>query len=329
MRRAKIVGSGFYVPPTCISNEELSVRMGKPVPDSIENKLGIKQRYVTGPDLSSGDLGYEAAKAAIADAGLAAADIDLVIITTDTPEYISPPTASVVQGRLGAFNAGTFDINASCAGFATSLDMAARMIGYDEQYQNILVCGVYNMTKFVDWTNERVAPIFADGGGAVVLQAADDKETGFLSSKLYADGTQYDFLGIYGGAAKHPATKELLEEKKHLLTFLKPLPPDRNIKLWPEIVAETMRRANLEVKDIDHIFFTQINRWVIEEVMAILELPLTKTTFIMDRYGYTGSACLPMALDHARKSGRVKQGDVVVFVGSGVGLAVAAAAFRL
>lgn len=330
MRRAKIVGSGFYVPPTCITNEELSALMGKPVPASIEHKLGIKQRFVTGPELSSGDLGYEAAKAAIADAGLQPEDIDLVIITTDTPEYISPPTASVVQGRLGAFNAGTFDINASCAGFATSLDMASRMIGYDEQYQNILVCGVYNMTKFVDWTNERVAPIFADGGGAVVLQAADaNEQAGFLSSKLYADGTQYDFLGIYGGGTKHPATKELLEEKRHLLTFLKPLPPDRNIKLWPEIVAETMRRAGLSVQDIDHIFFTQINRWVIEEVMAVLGLPLTKTTFIMDRFGYTGSACLPMALDDARKAGRVKPGDVAVFVGSGVGLAVGAAAFRL
>lgn len=329
MNRAKIVGSGFYVPPTCITNEELSVIMGKPVPDSIAAKLGIKQRYITGPSLSSGDLGYEAAKAAIEDAGLAPEDIDLVIVTTDTPEYISPPTASVVQGRLGARNAGTFDVNASCAGFATSLDMASRMIGYDGQYRNILVCGVYNMTKFVDWTNERVAPIFADGGGAVVLQASTEGQSGFLSSKLYADGTQYDFLGIYGGGTKHPPTKEMLAEKRHLLTFLKPLPPDRNIQLWPAIVTETMSRAGLKVEDIDHIFFTQINRWVIEEVMGKLGLPLEKTTFIMDRYGYTGSACLPMALDDARKGGRVKQGDVVVFVGSGVGLAVGAAAFRL
>ena len=328
MRRARIVSTGIYVPPQRITNEELAVIMGKPVPDSIEQKLGIKQRFVTGPELSSADLGYGAAKAAIENAGLKPEDIDLVIVTTDTPEYISPPTASVVQGRLGAIHAGTFDLNSSCAGFPSAIDVAARMIGYDNQYNNILVCGVYNMTKYVDWTNERVAPIFADGGGAVVLQATETGNSGFLSSKLYADGTQYDFLGIYVGGTKHPVTEELLKEKKQLLTFLKPLPPDRNIQLWPELVAETMERAGMTVRDIDHILFTQINRWVIEEVMGILGLPLVKTTFIMDKYGYTVSACLPMALDDALKNNRIKTGDIVVLVGSGVGLAVATAAFR-
>jgi len=328
MRRAAIIGTGMYVPPTLITNAELGERMGKPVPDSIANKLGIKQRYVTGDNLSSADLGYEAGKAAIADAGLKAEDIDLVIVATDTPEYISPATASVVQGRLGAVNAGTFDLNASCAGFVTALDVAARMIGYDSQYTNILVCGVYNMTKFVDWTNERTAPIFADGGGAVVLQAREG-ETGYLSAKLYADGTQYDFLGIFVGGTKRPVTKELVEGKEHLLTFLKPLPPARNIELWPALVLETVAKAGLTMKDVDHLIFTQINRWVIEEVMKILEIPMAKTTCIMDQYGYTGSACIPMALDHAKKAGRVKSGDVLVMVGSGVGLAVACAVFRL
>jgi len=315
------------VPPTLITNADLAVMMGKPLPDSIETKLGIKQRYVTGDKLSSADLGYEAGKAAIADAGLKPEDIDLVIVTTDTPEYISPPTASVVQGRLGAVNAGTFDLNSSCAGFTTSLDVAARMIGYDTTYTNILLCGVYNMTKYVDWSDERVAPIFADGGGAVVLQATHSG-AGYLSSKLYADGTQYDLLGIYVGGTKLPATKERVENKEHLLTFLKPLPPARNIELWPQVVPQALQRAGLSVSDIDHIIFTQINKWVIEEVMAILGLPMEKTTCIMDRYGYTGSACIPMALDYAVKQGRIKPGDVVVMVGSGVGLAVAAVVFR-
>lgn len=327
MRRARIVGTGMYVPPTLITNDELAELMGKPLPPSIEGKLGISQRYVTGDSLSSADLGYEAGRAAIANAGLEPQDIDLVIVSTDTPEYISPPTASVVQGRLGAVNAGTFDLNASCAGFVTALDVAARMIGYDNFYQNILVCGVYNMTKYVDWTNERVAPIFADGGGAVVLQAADG-DRGYLGAKLYADGTQYDFLGIYAGGTKMPVTHDVLDRKQHLLTFLKPLPPDRNIKLWPEIVPQALERAGLTVKDIDHIIFTQINRWVIEEVMNILGLPMEKTTCIMDRYGYTGSACLPMALHHALGDGKIKTGDIVVMVGSGVGLAVGAAVFR-
>lgn len=327
MRRARIIGTGFYVPPTLVTNARLGEIMGKPVPDNIETKLGIKQRYITGDGLSSADLGFEAGKAAIADAGLTPADIDLVIVATDTPEYLSPPSASVVQGRLGAVNAGTFDLNSSCAGFTTALDAAARMIGYDTAYTNILVCGVYNMTKFVDWSNEKTAPIFADGGGAVVLRAAEG-DVGYLAAKLYADGTQYDFLGIYVGGTKLPATVERIANKEHLLTFLKPLPPDRNIQLWPGLVAQVMAKAGLTVADIDHIIFTQINRWVIEEVMKILGLPMAKTTCIMDRYGYTGSACIPMALDHAVKAGAIKAGDIVVMVGSGVGLAVAATVFR-
>jgi 3-oxoacyl-[acyl-carrier-protein] synthase-3 len=301
--------------------------MGKPLPASIEGKLGIKQRYVTGDEFSSADLATNAAKAAIADAGIKPEDIDMVIVTSDTPEYISPPTSSVVQGRLGAVNAGTFDMNASCAGFTTALDVASRMIGYDTAYKNILLCGVYNMTKFVNWEDEKVAPIFADGGGAVVLQATEG-ENGYLAAKVYADGTQYDLLGIFVGGTKIPVTKERVENKEHYLTFLKPLPPARNIELWPKLVPQALQRAGLEIKDIDHILFTQINKWVIEEVMKVLDLPMEKTTCIMDKYGYTGSACLPMALNTAINNKKIKPGDIVVLVGSGVGLSVSVAVFR-
>lgn len=327
MRRARIVGTGFYVPPYLETNAELEAKLGTPLPESIEKRVGIRQRYLTGPDLSSADLGCEACWAAIGDAGLKPADIDLLIVATDTPEYISPPTSAVIQGRLGAVNAGIYDLNASCAGFVAALDTAARMIGYDGQYNNVLVCGVYNMSKYADLTDSRVAAIFADGGGAVILQAAEG-ESGYLAARLYADGTQYDFLGIYGGGTKHPLTEEMIREKKHLLTFLKPLPPDRNIQMWPGLVTEAVARAGITVAEIDHILFTQINRWVIEEVMAILKLPMDRTTCIMDRFGYTGSACIPMALHDALKAGRIQSGDRVVMVGSGVGLSVAVAVFR-
>ncbi len=327
MRRARIIGLGQWVPPKLVTNEELANIMGKPIPDSIENKLGIKQRYWTGEEYSSADLGFHAAREALLDAGLTPEDIDLIVVATDTPEYLSPATSSVIQGRLGAKNAGTFDLNASCAGFVTALDMASRMIGYDQTYSNVLVIGVYNMTKFADMTNERVAPIFADGGGAVVLQGQEG-ENGYQSGYLYADGTQYDFLGIYYGGTKHPVTVEAVEEKKQLLTFLKPLPPDRNIQLWPECVPKALAKVGLTIQDIDHVVFTQINRWVIEEVMAKLALPWEKTTCVMDQFGYTGSACIPMALLKAERQGRIKPGDVVVMVGSGVGLAVATTVFK-
>jgi len=208
----------------------------------------------------------------------------------------------------------------------SGMDVASRMI-MTGGYKNILLIGVYNMTKFVDKTDLNVLPIFADGGGAVVLTATHE-DKGFLASKIIADGTQYDLLGIYAGGTKCPITKERIDNKEHMLQFLKPLPPDRNIKLWPPLIKETLAEVNLEIKDIDHIFFTQINKWVIEEVMKILELPMDKTTCIMGEYGYTGSACIPMALDTALKEGKIKEGDNLVFIASGVGFSVASSVFK-
>ncbi|KYZ75823.1 3-oxoacyl-ACP synthase [Anaerosporomusa subterranea] len=328
MRRARISGVGMWVPPLRLTNEELGVRMGKPVPLNIETKLGIKARHITGDDFSSADLGTEAAKAALANAGLNPEDIDMVIVTSDTPEYISPPTSAVVQGRLGAVNAGIFDVNASCTGFVATLDLASRMIGYDQTYKHILVVGTYNMTKFVDFTNEKVAPIFADGGGAVVLSATEADGSGYLSAKLVADGTQYDFLGIYAGGTKNPISHEAIDKGEHLLTFLKPLPGDRNVKLWPPLIDEALKRAGLTLAEVKHLLFTQINKSVIEEVMGILGLPMSQTTCSMDKYGYTGSACIPIALHEAVEAGSIQPGDIVVMVGSGVGLSSGAVIFR-
>ena len=326
MKNAVIIGTGKYVPKILITNAEMEKILGVPLKPSIEGKLGIKQRYVTGDDESTVDLATNAGIKAIEKANLKPEEIDLVIVATDTPEYISPASSSVVQGRLKAVNAGTFDINASCAGFVSALDIASRMIATGG-YRYILLIGVYNMTKFVDKTDVNVFPIFADGAGAVV-SAATDEDRGFQAGKLIAEGTQYDFLGIYAGGAKHPINQERLEKKEHLLQFLKPLPPDRNIQLWPPLIKEVLAKINLEYKDIDHIIFTQINKWVIEEVMKIIELPMEKTTCIMDRYGYTGSGCVPMALDVALEEGKIKKGDTVVFVASGVGFNVAATVFK-
>lgn len=326
MRNAIIIGTGRYVPNNLITNREMEKMLGQPLKPSLEEKLGIKQRYITGDDESTVDLAANAGENAIINAKLKPEVIDLIIVATDTPEYISPATSSVVQGRLQAINAGTFDMNASCAGFVSALDVASRMI-ISGGYQYILVIGVYNMTKFVDKTDPNLFPIFADGAGAVVL-AATEENRGFMSGKLIADGTQYDFLGIYAGGTKYPITPERLEKKEHLLQFLKPLPPDRNILLWPPLIKDVLTKINLEYKDIDHIIFTQINKWVIEEVMKLIDLPMEKTTCIMDMYGYTGSGCIPMALDVALEEEKINQGDIVVFVASGVGFNVAATVFK-
>lgn len=324
MRRARIIGTGSYTPKILITNEELGKRLGQPISPNFEEKVGIKQRYITGPDESSADLGYNAAVEALKSAGIEAKDLDLVIVASDTPEYITPPTSCVIQGRLGAMNAGIFDINASCAGFVVALDVASRKIMTDEKCNNVLVMGIYNMSKYVDWDNRDVCTIFADGGGAVVLQATEEG-VGFLTSKFIADGTQYDFMGIYAGGTKNPITQERFDRKEHMLQSLKPLPPDRNLKMWPGLVREVVTRAGYDVKDVDWGFFTQINKSVILQVMDELGLDRSKAPTIMEEHGYTGSACIPMALDITNKAGKIKRGDLIVMVGSGVGFSMAAA----
>jgi len=312
----------MYVPPTLVTNEDIVNRLGKPLPEIIEKNLGIKQHYITGPDLSSVDLGVAAARMAIANAGILATDLDLVIVTTDTPEYISPPTAAVIQGLLGAVHAGTFDVNGACSGFAVSMDVASRMVGYDDTYQHVLVVGVYNMTKYADQDNGFFAAVFADGGGAVVLKATTE-DAGYLASALWADGSYHDCFGIFGGGTKYPHTIERLENKEQQLRMVKPYPADINTANWPGLIHKALAKAKLKIMDIDHIIFTQINRSTIEIVMAELGLPMDKTTCTMDRYGYTGSACIPIALHHAVIEGKIQRGDIVVLLGSGVGAAMA------
>jgi len=327
MANAKLVGTGRCSPSIHLTNEELSKLLGQPIKPSLEERVGIKARYICSDEESSADLGEKAALEALEDAGMKPEELDLIIVATDTPEYLSPSTAVVIQGRIKAVNAGVFDLNSSCAGFPTAVDIASAMIARGD-YKNIMVIGVYAMTKYIAKDDAGLLPIFADGAGAIILSATDE-DCGFLSSQLIADGTQYDFMGIYAGGTKMPMTVERIQKGEHRLLSLKPLPGDRNVKLWPPLLEKVTSKAGITIQDVDHFFFTQINRSVIVEVMNIIGQPLEKATCIMDEYGYTGSACIPMALDVARKKGVVKPGDIIIMTASGVGFAVASVAFKL
>jgi 3-oxoacyl-[acyl-carrier-protein] synthase-3 len=327
MFHAHITGTGLYSPELIETNEDLNKFYGEPIKDTFNNKIGIYQRHITGDSESTADMAVKAGIKAIEDAGISAEDLGLVVIATDTPEYLSPPTACVVQGRLKAINAGAYDINGACSGFVAALDAMCRIV-MSGGYRHILLIGAYNMTKFVDRANAGLVPLFGDGAGAVVISRIEE-DCGFTGSKLYADGTQYDFMGIYAGGAKNPLTPERIAGKEYMLQSLKPLPGDRNVKLWPPIITELVEKHGLKTTDIDFIICTQINKWIIDSVMPILGLPMERTICIMGEYGYTGSACIPMALDTARKTlNKPKKGDNVVFIASGVGLAVASTLFK-
>lgn len=327
-RYARIIGTGSYVPEPVLTNADLSRMVGEDIHEFVSQVIGIYERHVCAENESTADLATEAGARALAAAGVKAEALDLIVLATDTPEYISPATSVVVQHRLGAKQAGTFDINCACAGFVTALDAAGKYIVADPAYHNILVIGAYAMSKYIDWTEKKTATIFADGAGAVVVQASAEGP-GFITSKLQADGQYHDYLGILAGGTHMPITEDVLREGRYnKVRFIQKYPPDINIERWPLLVNEVLRKAHLTLDDVSLFLFTQVNLSAIKEVMQRLELPMARTHTIMHKWGYTGSACIPMALDDAVKLGKLKPGDLVVMCASGGGLNMACAVFR-
>jgi 3-oxoacyl-[acyl-carrier-protein] synthase III len=289
--------------------------------------VGIRERHVMAAEETTSDLALHAGRQALERAGLQAADLDLVIVATDTPDYLSPATATVLQHKLGAVNAGTFDVNCACAGWVTAADVAARYIMTDQSINHVLAVGAYGMSRFVDYTDHRTCTLFADGAGAAVLAAAD--QPGFLAGKLVAKGEFYDALGIYTGGAACPVTPLDENGGRPRVQFVKRFPASFNAELWPPLMRETAEKAGLSIEEIEFFLFTQLNVNTIKEVMGILGQPLEKTHWVMDKWGYTGSACIPMALDDALERGRgPKPGDHVLFCASGGGLSAACNVWR-
>lgn len=329
MRNAKVIGTGVSVPDKILTNDDLSAMLGESINEFVETNLGIRERHVLGEDESAADIATRAAENALKNAGISAEDLDLIIVATDTPEYLSPGTSVVVQHRLGAKRAGTFDTNCACAGFVTAFDTACKYIIADAHYKNVLVIGVYAMTKFLDWTEKKTATIFADGAGAVVLQADETGLSGELASKLEAMGEYHDYLGIFAGGSKTPVTAEVLEQGYYnKVRFAKRTPPEINFVGWQRIVKELLQRENLMLDDVDLYLWTQVNLSTIKEVMAALGQPFEKTHTIMDKWGYTGSACIPMVLHDAIEHGKIQRGELVAICASGGGINMAAMIFR-
>ncbi len=328
MRHARIIGTGSFVPEKILTNDDLSLMVGENVNEFVSQKLGIVERHVCAADESTADLATAAAQAALQAANIGPEDLDLIILATDTPEYLSPATSVVVQHRLAAKNAGTFDLNSACAGFVTALDTASKYVISDTSYNNVLVIGAYAMSKYVDWTEKKTATIFADGAGACIVQASEEV-AGFLASKLVADGSYHDHMGIYAGGTRMPITEEVLSEGIWAkLRFAKKYPSEVNTEGWPAIVYDVLRKCDLTLNDVKLFLFTQVNLSTIKEVMAKLSLPMERTHTVMQKWGYTGSACIPMVLDDAVKAGKLETGDICVMCASGGGLNMACVAYR-
>lgn len=328
MNNVKIAATGAFLPPIEVTNDELRERF-RHIPefvDKMEASSGIRSRWYAPDEWSTSDLAVPAAKQALERAGLRPEDLDLIILGTDSPDYVTPATSVVLQGKLGAKNAGTFDVGCACASFPTGLASAAGIMATNPGIRNVLVVGVYLMHRLSD-RNDPMIFFYGDGAGAAVLQRSD--EPGFIGAAFQADGTYAKAWGIFAGGTAEPATEDAVRAGRTTVKMLDRYPPEINNEGWPRLVRKVAAQGGFAVSDIDFLVFTQVRKPTIELVMEDLGLPMEKTHTIMEEWGYTGSACIPMALDDALAKKKIKKGDLVVMVGSGVGYNQAATAFRM
>jgi 3-oxoacyl-[acyl-carrier-protein] synthase-3 len=328
MRKAVITGTGMYVPKKVVPNSYFDELLGEDVSTWLSENVHIYERRWTDDTESTADLAENAARVALKNAGVLVEDIDLIVLSTDTPEFVSPSTSSIVQDRLGATKAGTFDINTACAGFVTALDVASKYIIADDQYQNILVIGAYNMSKYLNKQDKKTVTLFADGAGAAVITAKENTDRGFINSMLETKGEYNEWMGIYAGGTKSPVNHQVVDEKTHMLQFVKKFPKELNPETWSRMVNQLCERAGVKPQDVKRYFITQININSIFETMDILGIERDRAETVMHHYGYTGSACIPMALSQAHENNRIQEGDLVMFIGSGGGLAFAGTLFK-
>lgn len=328
MRNARIAGTGAAVPERVVPNSYFNELLQEDVDTWLRENVQIYERRWLSEGESVADLCEKAARQAIERAGISSTDLDLIIIATDTPEFISPSTASILQDRLGAVNAGSFDVNTACAGFVSAFDTGTKYIQADPRYKHILVIGAYAMSRYLNLHDKKTVTLFADGAGAVVLSATDDGTSGQLASLQMTQGQYNEWMGIYAGGARIPITPQVVEKGEHKLQFVKKFPKELNPAMWSGMAQQMAVSAGCEVQDVKMFFMTQININSIFEMLDILGLPHDRAIYIMHKYGYTGSAAIPMALNQAVEEGKIQRGDLITLIGSGGGLAFAGSLVR-
>ena len=324
MRNAAITGWGMAVPERVLTNADLE-RMVETSDEWITSRTGIKERRIVGPEDSTTSLSVTAARQALDTAGLSADDIDLIVVATCTPDQFLVSQACLVQAELGG-TAGAFDLGAACSGFVYALAVGSQFV-QTGLHERVMVIGVDTLTRFVDYTDRSTCILFGDGAGAVVLEATDEPR-GLLSTVLGADGAGYKHLYIPGWGAFVPESAELFPEYRPYLHMNGQEVFRFAVRVMGDAAVEAVEKANLTFDDVDMMIPHQANMRIIDAAARRLALPREKVWVNLDRYGNTSAASIPIALFEAAEAGKLEEGDNVVLVAFGGGLAWAAGMVR-
>lgn len=315
IRNVKIVGTGSHVPETIYTNEYLESILPTTSEWIFEN-LGIKERRIAGDDEATSDLAWRAGVNAIQNAGLTKNDIDLIIVATATPDRLAPSTACIVQDKLQAYNAAAFDISAVCSGFLFAMSVASQYVA-SGVYDNVLVIGADTFSKITDWT-KRDAVFFGDGAGAAVISHCND-EGGFLAYRLYSDGRGKENFTIPGGGSEFPANSKTIEDKKHFFQMNGKAVYETATKVLPKAIMQVLDDTGLKVEDIDLMVPHQPSIKILQKTAEIIGLPFEKVMTNMDKYANTSGGTLPILLDELNRAGKIKKGNIILFVAVGSG----------
>ncbi len=324
VRSVKVAGTGSYVPRRVVTNRELEHQV-RTSDAWIQEKLGICARHVAAPEQATSDLAVEAAKRALTGAGISAAEIDLIIVATATPDRLAPSTACIVQAKIGAFNAAAFDLAAVCSGYVYGLSVGAQFIAANI-YDNVLLIGADTFSRITNW-EDRSCVFFGDGAGAAVLTHAREGE-GLLAVDLYADGRGRWNFTVPAGGSEMPASIQTVTDRLHTFVMDGKAVFDTGTTVLPFAIQKVLARCNLTIDDVDLLIPHQPSINILRVTAQKLGLPFEKVMTNMDRYANTAGASVAILLDEANRSGRLHDGAIVTLAAVGSGWTWAAAVMR-
>lgn len=324
-RRSVILGTGSELPSKVVTNHDLE-KMVETSDEWITVRTGIKERRVLEEGKGNADMAFRAAQRALKDAQIEATDLNAIIMGTVTPDYVFPSSACVLEDMLGARNVFSFDVGAACSGFLNALSVADSFIRTG-QINNALVVGSDALSRLLNWQDRGTCILFGDGAGAVVLGASENG-SGILSTRLRTDGSYVKTLYVPAGGSLKPATPETVRRNEHTITMNGKEVFKIAVRSMEEISRQALVEADVQVSEVSLVIPHQANRRIIVALAERLGIPMERVMVNLDKYGNTSAASIPVALDEAKRQGRIKPGDIVLLNAFGAGFAWGAAVIK-
>ena len=326
LKRAKVSALGTYVPPRILTNADLE-KMVDTSDQWIVERTGIRERHLAEKGTATSDLASQAARRCLADRGISADEVEVIILATVSPDMPFPATACLVQEKIGAHHAWGFDLGAACSGFLYALQVGAKLIESGAQ-RNVMVIGADTMSSMIDYTDRSTCILFGDGAGAVLLEATEEGEEGILDYAHEIDGSGANALRLPAGGSLQPASAQTVADKLHYVHQDGQTVYKFAVRKMAEISEKVLTRNGLEGRDLACFIPHQANRRIIESTAQRLDMPMERVLINIDRYGNTIAATVPLAMGTAREEGKLKRGDMVLLTSVGAGFTAGATLLR-